>query len=613
MSKARTIDGVSFPPDWNDVVCLLWLFRFAPLLQKDPHWRPVGSLDGNPSPKPWLGTGRYQYCEQLIKFLLPKFEFQDYSIRCLKALCEASFSDQPETAISGGGGTSKSTATAIYVILFWMCCPEGTAVLIASTTIAAALQRIWKNVSEFYLIMTRRVGRIGESVMIGKPRPEIRTKQRDFAHGLFVVAVSQGDVQKAIDELKGRHPRRIMVVGDETDSISQAIIDVCANLGIGTDEFQAAWLGNLPSAFNPLGQMMAPAVGTPVTEGLGIDWVSYKNVRCLRFDGEDSPNLKDNDKWTGIIRQKDIDRIVARYGINSPQYWIMVRGLPPPVGADNTVLNEPLLLRYNCMKGVTWQRNFVSSLLLDPAFGGDRCVLRRMDRGLVMEGVISNPEFPTISDGKMKLLFHKPITLQINANDKINPPEYQIATQVMTYAKANGIPPEEFILDATGTGRGVASVLQREWSPNINICEFGGAASAMPTSEENPRPANKEYDRKITELYFSFREAVIADMVRGLDNETAQEFCQREFTIKGSGEGKRTSLQTKAELKGDGRASPDYADNAVLGTELVRRKNIHFNISTPVKEQAHEQVSAVVDEWEAYELGTYSEEFADAD
>ena len=588
----------------------------APRLSAGPYWRPSGSLDGSPSPQPWIGTGRYQYCEQLIKFLIPKFEFHDYSIRALKALCDSTGSDYPETAICGGAGSSKSTAVGAYALIWWMCCPEGSAVLIASTTIAAALQRIWKNVSEFYLTAARRTGGIGESVIIGKPRPEIRTKQKDFAHGLFVVAVAQGDVQKAIDELKGRHPRRIMVVGDETDSISQAIIDVCANLAVGTDEFQAVWLGNLPSAFNPLGQMMSPGIGLPVTASLGTDWVSAKKVQCLRFDGEDSPNIRDNGKWTGIIGQKDIDRIASRWGKNSPQYWIMVKGLPPPIGADNTVLTESLLFRYKCMESVKWQHNYISSVLLDPAFGGDRCVIRRIDRGLTIEPTNLDPSgiFPAdaVGDGKLRVLFHQPISLQINANDTANPPEYQIAQQVMEFCRAHSVPPEEFILDATGTGRGVASVLQREWSPNIVVCEFGGAASDKPVSDENPMPANKEYDRKVSELYFSFREFVQAGMIRGLDNETAQEFCQREFSLKGSGEGKRTSLQTKAELKSDGRPSPDLADNAVLGTELLRRKGINATIITQVKEQAHQEVDRVVEEWDQLDgEDAYTEEFAD--
>lgn len=481
---------------------------------------------------------------------------------------------------------------------WWMCAPQESAVLIASTTIGAALQRIWKNVSEFYLTGTRRMGPIGDSVLLGKPKPEIRTTQKDFAHGLFVVAVAQGDIQKAIDELKGRHPRRLMVVGDETDSISQAIVDVCANLAIGTEEFQAVWLGNLPSLFNPLGAMMAPSTGMPVSESLGTEWVSAKGIKCLRFDGEDSPNLEEGAKWTGIIGRKDIERIERRWGKNSPQYWIMVKGLPPPIGAENTVLTEALLFRYNAFSSVTWGGKFVSSVLLDPAFGGDRCVIRQMDRG-------------EDADGHTRLFFHAPVILRINAQDTSTPAEYQIAKQTMEFCKALGVPPNEFILDCTGTGRGIANVLKAEWSPLIETCEFGGAASTRIISDENPVPANKEYDRKITDLYFTFRAYVEADMIRGLDPETAREFCQREFEIKGKGEGKRTCLATKQELKSQGHASPDYSDNAVLGTELAWRKGIHAALTTPLKEEAKEQMEQVLNEWDDIEAGDYCEEFAD--
>lgn len=564
------IDGVTFPAGTHHFHAQLALFRYAPKLQENPFWRPSGT----PSERGYCGLGRTHHARILAEMLKLKFEFQDFSKTALET-----FSSNRETAICGGGGTSKSTAAGLYAFLFWACAADCTAVLIASTSIDAARKRIFKNVTEFYSTAMRATGGLGQSVMLGNPKPHIRSEPKDQAHGIYVIPVAQGDIQKAIDAIKGFHPRRLLVVGDETDAMSQAIVDVCANLQIGTEEFQAIWLGNLPSSFNPLGKMMSAGPGQPVSENLGKEWTSATGVKCLRFDGEDSPNIRDNNKWTGLIRQEDIDHIIKRSGHNSLEYWTMVKGLPAPEGVSNTVLSEATIVRFNCYEGVTWQRDVITSVLLDPAFGGDRCAMRKIQRG-------------HDTTGAFRVLYHPPIVIQINVATKDDPEEYQISRRVQEFCKANFVPPDEFIADGTGTGRGVVSVLKREWSPLINDCEFGGAPSELIVSEEDPRPANEAYDRKISELYFTFREFVQAGMIRGLDVETAKEFCEREFKqIKA-----KKSVQTKQELKKQGRRSPDFSDNAILGTWLLRQKGIFPKITTPVKQEAFKDLEREVRE-----------------
>lgn len=585
-SEPLVIDGVRFPANWNPLQAQLALFRFAPRFAIEPYWRPSGT----PSEHPYTGLGRAAHARVIAEMLQLPFEWHDFSTRAIDA-----YSNNRETAICGGGGTTKSTSAGLYAFEFWACAVECSGVLIASTSIDAAIRRIWKNVSTFYSHAARVTRGLGESVMLGNPKPHIRSTQKDKFHGIYVIPVAQGDQQKAIDAIKGFHPKRLLIIGDETDAISQAIVDVCANLQIGAEEFQAIWLGNLPSSFNPLGKLMEPAPGKLVSEECGTEWTSSSGVKCLRFDGEDSPNIRDGNKWTGLIRQSDIDIIVNKWGRNSLHFWTMVKGLPAPEGVENTVLSESILARFHCADSVIWQRDVITSVLLDPAFGGDRCAIRKIQRG-------------NDKDGKMRVLFHPPINIPLNVADKNTPLEFQIALYAQTFCKSNNVPPQEFIIDGTGTGRGAAAVIQREWSPLINVCEFGGSPSEMVVSDEDPRPAKEIYDRRVTELYFSFREFVQADLIRGLDNETARELCQREFQIKN----KKISVQTKAELKAEGRASPDYADNAILGTELLRLKGINASIQTPAKAQSNADLEKFVRENDFDSQETYSDELEDA-
>lgn len=565
MPELKIVSGVTFPKAWDRFTVELYLFLMAPKYEADPFWRPSsGVYDSSPSAQPYCGEGRYEHARNLAAMLLPKsLEWHDFSIAALRSFCE-----EKHSAVCGAGGTSKSTIAGFFALLWIMAAPNDSAVLIASTSIDAAKKRIWKPLRQFYSELVRMFGKVGETVLIGNPRPCIRSSPQDSAHGIYVVAVAKGEIDKGIESLKGFHPKRLLMIVDECDAVSQAVIDVEVNQQIGTLEYKQILLGNDPSMFNPLGRCMEPEHGKPVTLA-NKDWISTKGIHCLRFDAYDSPNIRDKDKWQGIVRQKDIDVAIKNYGgENSPQFWIMMRGLHPPEGADNTVLSEALLLRYNCRsRDVVWLSGFILSGMLDPAFGGDGCIFRTFRRG-------------ADTSGKMRVLLDEVIPIQINSNDRITPPEYQIAHQVKALCLARSISPEEFISDVTGTGRGVNSVLKVEWSPRINECQFGGAPGTIPVSEENPMPACDEYDRKVTELWFSFREFVKADMIRGLDTETAVEFCQRRFEVKN----RKTSVEAKTDMKARGIASPDRADALVAGIHMLREKGVDAKVVTPVKQ-----------------------------
>lgn len=567
---SQLVSGVLFSDKKSPFEIQLWLFKYSIKMSEDPYWRPVGR-----SSTPYSGEGRFEHFKILAQACFPEvFEWNDWADEIGRLLCEGRHS-----AISGCAGSGKSTTAGLYVFFWWLCSPNDSAILIASTTIESAKKRIWKNIRTYYTELLRKFQKLwvapdkkdGPTTIIGNPKPSIRASEKDVVHGIHVIAVAKGEVEKGVESLKGFHPARLMMVVDEADSVTEAVIEVMPNQEVGTEEYQTVWLGNDPSLFNPLGKMMQPEKGKPITLG-HTNWTSHNGTRCIRLDAYDSPNIRDNNKWKGIVRQKDIDAVVARHGANSPQVWIMLRGIHPPEGADNTVVSEALLTSNKATeREVVWKRGSTTSGLLDPAFGGDRCIFRTMKRGHDTEG-------------QMRVLLGPPIEIQISANDASNPAEYQIARRVKELCIANGIPPQEFITDSTGTGRGVAAVLQREWSPAINLCEFGGSPSTMPVSDENPKPANEEYANKVTELWFSFRVFVEAGMIRGLDSETAAEFCQRQFEIKG----KKTVVESKRDMKDRGAPSPDLADAVVVGIHLLREKGINATVMTETK-QAYTQ------------------------
>lgn len=97
--------------------------------------------------------------------------------------------------------------------------------------------------------------------------------------------------------------------------------------------------------------------------------------------------------------------------------------------------------------------------------------------------------------------------------------------------------------------------------------EFGGAPSDLPVSDEDPKPCNEAYDRKVTELWFSMRKWVIEERIGGLDIPTLQEFCARMF----DDSKRKISVETKGIMKQRTGKSPDLADAAVVLLDLARK------------------------------------------
>jgi len=59
------------------------------------------------------------------------------------------------------------------------------------------------------------------------------------------------------------------------------------------------------------------------------------------------------------------------------------------------------------------------------------------------------------------------------------------------------------------------------------------------------------------------------------------EFCSRKFFIKSN----KTAVETKAEMRLRGAASPDFSDCAITGVHLLRERGINATVMSDVKEQ----------------------------
>lgn len=528
----------------------LLFFRHAPGLIERKH----------PS---YTGEGRYWHAQQAINKLFGKsYEMHEWAEDCLELFC-----NYREPSVTGPKSAGKTTAAAIYALLFWLANPTDTAVIVCSTTVPGLRRRIWKEIKKYF----RHIQHLAPEANMVESKMAIQATKNDDGNGIFGIAVAGGQTEKALGRIIGFHPKNLLIIVDEATDTPEAIDEACANLDKVEGEFQIIRLGNAKSRFDPHGKSCEPKDGW---KSITVDdefWETEGGA-CLHLDGTKSPNIKLGKRaYPYLLDEKDLERDAKKYGEDSPKYWRFIRGFWAPDGVENTVLTETMAVKFDIRLPIgigsdgkpdprlQWRRMPTPTGSLDPAFGGDRCILRFGRYG-------------PCRDGRTRIEFTEVVPISIHA-DSTEPIDYQIARQVKEACKLRGVQPQHFGLDATGAGRGVAAILRREWSQRIHVVEFGGAASTRPTSTaEDAKPCNEEYRYFVTELWFAVRTFVECDQIRGMPDEDVKEFCMREYEVMAGG---IIQIESKPDMKKrTNGVSPDLADADAVMVEVIRRNGI---------------------------------------
>ena len=511
--------------------------------------------------EPPEGLGRYEHLRRAIdliwnEYAAGTFIWNEWSERMMRAFCEERW-----VTVTGPGASWKTTCAALYAVCSWFSSPNDTVVICTSTTLDGLRRRIWKEINKFYRLRPA-VGNVIQS------RNCIQWMKGHDESGIFGLATDKGEIEKAIGKIIGFHAKNMVVIVDEMPYTPEAIVEASVNLESGSQSFQFIGLGNAADHLDPHGRMCEPKGGWDSVDVEAQRWETKRGV-CLHLDGLKSPAITDKASANpGMITQADIDTTIEFYGMDSPQFWQMRRGFWTPEGIQKTVLTMPMIVKSRAQEEPFFEQGFTLGAALDPAFeGGDRCVLRFGKCGL------SGGRYVL---GLGDIVFIKTIQSQDD------PRHYQIVRQVREECVKRGVNPTHFALDSTGEGGGLAAIFQREWSPEILCVEFGGRPTREPISQTNRKRADQEYDRAVTELWFFFRLLVQNEQLKGLDTETATEFCRRWYDIKGA----FISLETKGKMKERTRKSPDLADNAVIMARLFHVRD-RLALTKPVFDETY--------------------------
>jgi hypothetical protein len=506
--------------------------------------------DGIPG---YEGPGRFAHATTLCNALWRQkghevFKWHPWLEDTLEEYCRTN-----EVIVTGPASGGKTTGAALFANLFWLCSTEDTGVILTSTTRDGLKKRIWSETRNFYTNARKIIGDTGRLVDSDLC---IQSYKGATKHGIYGIAVAQGEEQKALGRIIGFHPRRIFVAVDELTDVSWAIIEALTNLFTAKQKAQFTGIGNAALIFDSHGKMAEPKDGWNSVNVESDRWATKRGGICLHFDGFKCENVVKGQKiYPFLLTKEDIDKTADEYGMDSPQMYRFRRGFWCPEGTTKTVLNDSLIQKFMAMTKAIWEGPTQMWAGLDPAFeGGDRCILRFGKTGKSDNGL------DTLELGE-SVCIKTDVTLK-------EPLHYQIARQVKEECTRRGVTPDHFGMDVTGEGGGLASILSEEWGPGFHQVEFGGRPSDLPVSDINAKSCRDEYYDKVTELWYSFRTILMRNQIRGLDPEAAMEFCKRLYTVDG-----KIWIESKKEMKArPGNRSPDLADGACVLADVVRHR-----------------------------------------
>jgi hypothetical protein len=485
--------------------------------------------------------GPYAHARKAAKMFWPELSWNPWLEDQIESLCEQDF-----VGWAGCGASGKTFSATLFAMLWWVAKPTSSAVVLTSTTAKMIRKRMWANLQELYRKAPGYPGNMVDSKM------SLQAVKGDDRHSISAIAVAEGNTAKAVANIQGIHAERVMVVIDEATDTPEAAFEACTNLSKGCKEFKMLVIGNPASKFDPHGKFCTPERGWRSVTIEDTKWITQRGI-CVRFDGMKSPNITEGrNKYKYLINRDQVEIAMKHEGEQSPTFWKYTRGFWAPDGMVKTVLSESLIEVHRPHREILFKREVRNVAALDPAFGGDRCILRF---GKIGESV----------DNKVSILFTDIVHISPNATLP-DPVHYQIAAQVKNECVKRGVQPSDFGMDASGEGGGLADILTREWGPMHRV-EFGGAPSLLPVSDEDPKPCSEAYDRKVTELWFSMRKWVIEERIGGLDIPTLQEFCARMF----DDSKRKIAVETKGIMKQRTGKSPDLADAAVVLLDLARK------------------------------------------
>lgn len=504
----------------------------------------------DPDPSRYSGLSRGQHIKHCISIMWPDVmtRWNDWNELALYA-----WTNYEEIGVTGCAAAGKTFTFTLLSLVEYLAKPMATRVALTSTTVPSLRGRIWAEMMRFILPVHPVFG-----INIVDSQTKIQFQKGDDRSAIIAVAVDSGAVEQSVGKIQGVHLPRMVIVVDEAAQTNPAIFSARANLQVGTDFYRFVAIANASSMFDPHGLFCEPKMGWGSLNDDDEYWETKTGI-CVRFDGMRSPNVKAGRViYPYLFAQENIDIIKKNYGEGSLEWNSYCRGMWSKGGTRNTILDSATITDGKAREKVVWASTDVRTVAaLDPAYTteGDDCIFRV---GKIGKDV----------DGDEVLALDEVVRLTLQESSDY-PLFYQVADQTIQLLEKYNVKPENFAIDSTGAGAGIADIISQRWKSGFIRVSFGGGATEGPVSMEDDRSAKQVYSNRVSQLWGQIRSAVMAGRIRGMDDQTARELCARIYSLKNE----KICMESKKDLKKRTKgASPDRADALALLVEIFFNK-----------------------------------------
>lgn len=554
--------GEKLPPS-TLTTALLWAFRWSKTpVQKEYYFWRLADI--------WWNSGEKQ-----------NFARHAWADRMIHEACRHKY-----LAVGGAASGGKSWVFAGWSIVNWMCAPAETKILLTSTHLAGARDRIWGAVLQLLDHIPDHPGKIVDSIGLIAYLDPFTGKSRS-AFGMKLVSADKKQGQRRIGKLIGGKAPRVILIADELGEISESVQEAFSSNLATNPESQMIGLSNPASKFDPFGIFCTPKGGWEKVDVFNdMEWSLRIGGKYLRLDALDSPNFNLSDEegegYEYLPSQRTIDEALESLGATpeeaakSSGFLRMFRAVFND--SDNTETVYSLAEIHKA--GATSKVDLLSKELvagLDPSFssGGDATVLKFLSVGYT-------------EDGQHAGMFHEAVRIYDDATDKLEPRNVQIAKKVVAECKKRGLKPYNLGVDATGAGGPFCDILQLVWENNDFLrVQFGGAASEKPIKNDSSITGKDRYVNRASELFFIGKQFLLGRQLFGLSEDMVKQMTTRLFhALKGT-RGLRMQVEDKQSYKRRLTHSPDETDAGFIAIEVARQRH-SFIPHDPVSEQAAE-------------------------
>lgn len=468
----------------------------------------------------------------------------------------------------GAAGAGKTRTFAYAALLDYLAWPDATATTITTTKFDALRARMWgEMMGAVDGVRPELRGSLLENSKVTNTSNHLEIRSRVGAdkedERFMIQGVATDSADQTAGKIRGQHAERRRILGDEAQDIGKAIYLAIVN-AMRAPDFIAVLLSNPVEKLSDFGDWCKPKGGWGTVKDTDTSWeTAMEGGICLHLDALDSPNIRaGRTLYDFLPTQNYIDLIAQKFGRDSLEWWMFVRGYFPPDGTVARVWPSGTIDKATLGCVFDYPPKPVASL--DPAYEHDDCVLT-----LGLLGRLRN--------GKSCCMGKRQIKIQVKEGPGLPLKDRQIADSVKKECETAGVEQENFIMDTTGNGRSVYALLFESWGPKIQKIEYGGEATNRPLRLNDRKPANEQVRFFVAELWFRASYLAADGMLCGLGNldpKCGEDLTARRYTLRQFGERKLMVVEQKDEMKKRLQRSPDYGDSYVQFGELMARKGL---------------------------------------